>query len=388
MISLNILNVPLVLLLKGKKYKKPQKSERSSVILSFHFVVFIVLITAVFAINKQLKYALNNFIGINPKNVIVYELNTNALSKHFTVIQDEVNKIPGVKQTAGSSFVPPFNNYLPLALKKQDGEKVRFDGLIMGQGMTTLLDIPLLEGESFGKYDRSEINVLLNESAAKKYDKKAGDVFMGLKIRGVVKDFTAHSLHRLIEPMAIIQQDPEQMSEFVVKTDGNNNVAVCKAIDKIFRQFDSEALIDSYLLTDRVSQFYKPEKSQAKLVNAFAVLAIVLSVMGLLGMVYNVCQHKTKEIGVRKVNGATITEVLILLNKDFLKWVIVSCFIGIPVSYYLMNKWMQDFAYKTELSWWLFALSGFIAFAIAVLTVSWRSWKSATTNPVEALRNE
>ena len=120
----------------------------------------------------------------------------------------------------------------------------------------------------------------------------------------------------------------------------------------------------------------------------FTLLTIIISGMGLFAMSLFYIQQKSKEIGVRRVNGAEISEILILLNKDFVKWVIMAFVIACPIAYYAMSKWLESFAYKTELSWWIFALAGVLALGIALITVSWQSWKAATRNPVEALRYE
>jgi putative ABC transport system permease protein len=129
-------------------------------------------------------------------------------------------------------------------------------------------------------------------------------------------------------------------------------------------------------------------KIKLNLISAFSMLAIVLTIMGLFGMVLNTVSKKTKEIGIRKVNGAKISEILIMLNKDFIKWVALAYIIACPIAWYTMDKWLENFAYKTTLSWWIFVLAGALALGIAVLTVSWQSWKAATRNPVEALRYE
>jgi putative ABC transport system permease protein len=141
-------------------------------------------------------------------------------------------------------------------------------------------------------------------------------------------------------------------------------------------------------LTEQINKFYTREQNQAKLISSFSLLAIVLSVMGLLGMVMNTVSRQRKEIGIRKVNGAKVSEILSMLNKDFIKWVAIAFVVACPIAYYAMNKWLENFAYKTSLSWWIFALAGLLALGIALLTVSWQSWRAATRNPVEALRYE
>ena len=120
----------------------------------------------------------------------------------------------------------------------------------------------------------------------------------------------------------------------------------------------------------------------------FAFMAIVLAALGLFGYVSLTLIQRTKEIGIRKVNGAKVSEILSMINKDFVKWIVIAFLIATPIAYYTMNKWLENFAYKTTLSWWIFALAGLLALGIALLTVSWQSWRAATRNPVEALRYE
>ena len=139
------------------------------------------------------------------------------------------------------------------------------------------------------------------------------------------------------------------------------------------------------------SQFqamYSKEDKLAKSITFFSIIAIVLTCMGILGQIFLISLNRTKEIGIRKVNGAKISEIMTMLNKGFVKWAAIAFVIATPIAYYAMNKWLENFAYKTELSWWIFAIAGLLALGIASLTVSWQSWKAATRNPVEALRHE
>lgn len=209
--------IATVMLLKGKSTTTYKKQKWSNSFLSIHFAIFIILVVGVLTVKKQINYALTNFKSIDPKNILIYELNSAPLAQKFNVIQNEIQNIPGVIQTAGSTFIPPFNNYLPVNLQNQGGDKITFDGLIMGEGMIELLGMEILEGETFGDYQEEKINVIFNESAALEYNLKAGEFFQGFFVKGIVKDFTAHSLHRLIQPMAIIQQHPQKMRLFAIK---------------------------------------------------------------------------------------------------------------------------------------------------------------------------
>jgi len=385
----NISRIPSFVLLSGKTSEKSKTKKWDYSYLIFHFSIFIVLVVCVVTVTRQIKYSLTNTEGINPKNILISELNSPKLKSSFTAICNEMEKIPGVVKTAGSSFIPPFNSYLPLTLANPQGEKMRFDGLIMGEGMTDMLNIDVIEGSSFTAYQTARMEVLFNESSAKKYNIKVDDNYLGVfHVKGIVKDFHAHSLHRLIEPMAIIQQSPANMGLVAIKTDGTNDKAVISRLRELFNQIDPDEIFEVTYLTDQMKGFYLNEKNQAKIMGAFSLLAAVLAIMGLFGIALISIARKTKEIGLRKVNGASVFEVIYLLNKDFVRWVIFSLFLGIPFSFYIVSKWQDRFAYKTDLSWWIFGLAGLSAVLIALLTVSWQSLRAATRNPVEALRYE
>jgi putative ABC transport system permease protein len=141
-------------------------------------------------------------------------------------------------------------------------------------------------------------------------------------------------------------------------------------------------------LDEVIQQNYIEDKRQANIILLFSILAIAVTCLGLIATSVFLTKQRTKEIGIRKINGAKVTEVMVMLNKDFVKWMVIAFVLAVPVAYYSMNKWLENFAYKTELSWWIFTLAGIITFGIALLTVSWQSWRAATSNPVDALRFE
>lgn len=378
---------PLVLL-SGKNKEISQSKKWDYSYLIFHFSLYIVLVASVITISKQVKFSVNNYKGMNVNNIIISELNTPALQSGFLAISNEMQKIPGVKNVAGSSFIPFFTDYMATNISNPMGERIKVEFLIMGEGMTEMLNIELIEGEYFGSFKQGEYEVILNESAAKLFNIKPGDNYQGLKVRGIVRDFHSHSLYTPIEPLLIFQQNPTKMGLLAIKTDGTNDKVVIKRLSELYNQISPDEIFYSKYLSEQMKEWYLHEKNQAKIIGAFSILATVLAIMGLFGIALISITRKSKEIGLRKVNGASVTEVVFLLNKDFVRWVFVSFIIGIPVAYYLMSHWQKRFAYKTELSWWIFALAAISAILVAVLTISWQSWKAATRNPVEALRYE
>jgi putative ABC transport system permease protein len=206
-------------------------------------------------------------------------------------------------------------------------------------------------------------------------------------IIGVVKDFNYRSLYNKIGPL-VMQNNPEAIQTLNVKISPENRAATLNYIRDVYKKHrDDRGFFYSYF-EDELKQVYKAENRLGNLILIFSLIAISIAVMGVLGLSVFATERRIKEIGIRKVSGAKFVEILTLLNLDFLKWVAIAFVVALPVAYLLMRNWLQNFAYKTSLSWWIFVLAGILAMGIVLLTVSVQSWKSASRNPVEALRYE
>jgi putative ABC transport system permease protein len=207
------------------------------------------------------------------------------------------------------------------------------------------------------------------------------------QIIGVAKNFNFSSLKTDIPALAFWLTDARK-NVLLLRLSQGNYTQTFNYIKQTALQFDPKNTVEVTFLDDSLNKLYAKEERIARFIEFVAVWCILLSMVGLLGMVIFISRDRVKEVGIRKVNGAKIAEVVIMLNKDFIKWVAIAFVIATPIAYYAMHKWLENFAYKTELSWWIFALAGVLALGIALLTVSWQSWKAATRNPVEALRYE
>ncbi len=388
LIGFNYSRIPVLKLITAQNIGSGRPGRWNYSFLVLHVAIYMILVSSVTAVSKQINYSLTGYQGFNPENILVTDLNTDELKNSFQSISEELKKIPGVMNVAGGTFIPPFNAFLPVNLATPDGERIRLDGLIMGEGMPELLGMEVIDGSSFGPYKPGPPEVLLNESAAKEHNVKAGERLLAFNVRGVLRDFHAHSMHSLIRPMVILPQNPERMGLIAIKTDGKNDKAVLKKLRELYSIISPDEIFETRYLTDDLDLFYQSERDQLKIIGAFTLIATILSVMGLFGISLLSISKRFKEIGIRKVNGASINEVLQMLNIEFVKWVLVSAIISIPASIWLISNWMERFAYKTEVSWWIFAVAVFTAVIIAILTVSWQSWRAATRNPVEALRYE
>jgi putative ABC transport system permease protein len=389
-IGYNISRKPVLLLLTGKHSQKSHSGKWNYSFLFFHFSLYIILVICVLTVNKQIKYSTKNIKGLSTENIIISGLFSDALKSGFEAISNEIEKVPGVIKVAGAVTLPPSRTGIsPFKLTPiESGEPNTFDCLIFGEGMASLLGMEFIDGCDF-RSEESATDVIFNESAAKKFNIKVGDKYReNYKVAGIVKDFNAFSFHEAIGPMAIIQFNQRKMNRIAIKTDGKNDQAVLKKLRELYTQIDPNDIFRTRYFADSMSGIYKDEKNQVKIIGAFSILASALAIMGLFGIALISITRKRKEIGLRKVNGASISEILILINSDFVRWVFFSMIFAIPVSYYITTTWLKRFAYKTELSWWIFGIASLSAIFIAILTVSWQSWRAATRNPVEALRYE
>jgi putative ABC transport system permease protein len=208
------------------------------------------------------------------------------------------------------------------------------------------------------------------------------------KIIGVVKDFHLSSMKKKVRPLVLFKRKNLWMINFVISYKDGKRQEAMDDIRTVWNEIFPAYPFSYEYVSTMYRQVYKTEILQARLLSVFTLLSVFICSMGLLGLSLLISQQRTKEIGIRKVNGARVSEILSMLNRDFVKWVAIAFVIATPIAYYAMNKWLENFAYKTELNWWIFALAGLLALGIALVTVSFQSWKAATKNPIESLRYE
>ncbi|HEY4785456.1 MAG TPA: FtsX-like permease family protein, partial [Bacteroidales bacterium] len=205
-------------------------------------------------------------------------------------------------------------------------------------------------------------------------------------IIGIVEDFHFESIRNNIGGLCLVLGNSPQIVS--VKISSSRLSETIRSVTGVWKEFSPNQPIRYTFLDENYAMMYADVKRTGRILSTFALFSIIIACLGLFALSSGMIEKRTKEIGVRKVNGARVTEILTMLNKDFIKWVAIAFVIACPVAWYAMNKWLQNFAYKTTLSWWVFVLAGIMAIIVAVLTVSWQSWRAATRNPVESLRYE
>jgi len=395
-------------LLKNKGVDKTKMTFQRSLVV-FQFAITIILATAQLFIFKQISFMQNHETGFDKENLITIPVgalgnNGNERMKNTTLFVEDLEKHQsqyGYGKASVTEFVPGFgyrNRFKLFASDDNSSNGIEMLSSDVDENFTEVFGLNNLHGRFFSKEFSTDKNaIVINESAYKKLGWKSIEgKSIGLfskdnikKVVGVVNDINIKSMQHPVEP-AIYQfgRHHNYPGYITLKL---NPIKKAKTIElikskwtKLFPDipFGYESIEEKYLAA------YGEEERLARITGIFSMLAMLLSLFGIFALSTIESEKRTKEIGIRKVNGAKVSEILTMLNKDFIKWVAIAFIVACPVAWFAMNKWLENFAYKTTLSWWIFALAGLLALGIALLTVSWQSWRAATRNPVEALRYE
>ncbi|MCL3780998.1 ABC transporter permease [Prolixibacteraceae bacterium JC049] len=367
-------------------YRMQERTVYSKMLITFQYVLISGLLVSALFINKQSRYIQNRDLGFDKENIIV--MRSRIPSKKLESFKQLIKNIPGVKQISYSRGNPingGNNNSFVYKEKQMSFQHFMVD--------STYFDMMGMEVKLTGAAYSPKV-AWVNETALKVLglpeDAKEVEI-SGRKsvIYGIVKDFHFRDLKTAIGP-AFFTNLPSGAYpwDIQIKVNSSGLGATVDRIKAAYNEFNNGIPAEINFMDDSIAQWYEQDRKLGKTINYFTALTIIISVMGLFAMSLFYIQQKIKEIGIRKVNGAKISEVLLLLNKDFLRWALFGFVLACPIAYYGINKWLETFAYKTTLSWWIFAISGVAAFMIALLSVTYQSWKAASRNPVEALRYE
>jgi putative ABC transport system permease protein len=383
--------------LKGSLSRGSKSSNIRSALVVFQFIVSIILITGTLIIHSQMGFILNKKLGFDKEQVLLLH-DAYTMGDRVVIFKNELLKLSEVKSVSVSE-------YLPIEGTKRDGNRFWKEGKTneedpvvaqkwqVDRDYMKTMGMNIVEGRDFSKDLSTDSRAtIINQTMAKKLGltdpigKRITNSWETFEVIGVVEDFHFKSLKENIGSLCLILgSSPNIVS---VKVGASNMSEAIKSITGVWNKFSVNQPIRYSFLDEGFATMYADVQRMGHIFSIFALLAIIVACLGLFALSSFMIEQRTKEIGVRKVNGAKSIEVTATLNKDFLTWVAVAFVIATPIAYYAMNKWLENFAYKTSLSWWIFALTGVLALGIALLTVSWQSWKAATRNPVEALRYE
>ena len=374
--------------LSGFRGKKNRKQVGKQAMLTFQLTASIALIAVVMVIFKQLYFVNHSDLGFNKDLLIRIDIPHKFTNPE--TFKAETDKLPFVQSSAISMGCPGMINWRMGSNTGKDNFSINV--ISVGDDYLKTMGIELLKEREFLDGDADKV-CLMNEEAIKQYqwDSFEGKRFEngdGYDVIGIIKDFKVKSDHFGVEPLALVYSKKQEGNILSVQLAPGNFGQQIKEIQQIWKKLSPYEPMNFMFYDDFFQSMYEKEKKMAASITFFSIIAIVLTCMGILGQIFMICLNRVKEIGIRKINGARISEVMLLLNIDFIRWAAIAFAIATPIAWYIMHKWLESFAYKTELSWWIFALAGLLALGIAFLTVSWQSWRAATRNPVKALRYE
>lgn len=384
-------------------FKKPftetkKQIGKQGIMVLFQFVVSIALITSSLFVYRQMRFVRNKNLGFSKDQLMIIPLDDNIIRSKILSFKQEASDNPGILSASVTSDLPGEMKWVASigyeGSNKQNSETMAF--LEIDKDFIKTYAIQLKEGYLPGDTacPYSGTHFLLNESAVKKlgWSDPVGKQFSipmqkeGF-VTGVIKDFNFKSLSEEIEPLFLYvnNSNPKFISLRLNPTDIAGAVGL---VQNIWKTMVPDSPFNYFFYDNYYDQLYRKEAVFGKIIFIFSIIAILIASMGLFGLAAFFSENRTKEIGIRKVNGATIAEMMTMLNAKFIKWVFIAFLIATPIAFYATHKWLQSFAYKTTLSWWIFCLAGIIALLIAIITVSWQSWRASTRNPVDALRYE
>ncbi|MBD2753490.1 ABC transporter permease [Spirosoma sp. BT704] len=381
--------------LKGKVSARLSEAVFRKVLVVAQFAVSVILIASTFIISNQLQYIRAKELGYDKTHVLGFFMRDD-MSKHYDAVKADLLNQPGVTAVTRAS-----SNIVQLGAQtgdnewagKEKGETMFVRPVAIDKDFIPFFRMKVMQGANFTGTVSDSTHFILNETAVKaaRINNPIGKSFRLWKrkgtIVGVVKDFHFASMRQKIEP-AIFYYDPSQMWALYIKTTGQDAKQVVAAAERSYKQYNPDYPFEYSFLDDVFNNLYKSEQQTGLLFNVFASIAILISCLGLFGLATYTAQVRTREIGVRKVLGASVTGIIQLLATDFMKLVVIAILIATPIAWYAMSRWLQDFAYRIDVQWWVFGLAGLLALAIALLTVSFQSIKAALMNPVKSLRSE
>ena len=388
--------------IKSSYSGKNRKQSLRSLMVIGQFAVSITLITGTIIINNQLEFIQNKNLGFEKEHLVSINYSA-ALQDRMEPVKNELAQNPNIISMTNSSLM--FQSGIPgtgyLFNETSGMNIVSSQYLDVDYDFLKTFQIELKEGRYFSEDFASDSNaVIINESAVKEFNagnaigkivtkidnKEVHDVY---NIIGVIKDFNYQSLHEKVRPLILhLSKVRQATSVLTIRINSKDMINTVQYIESKWKEFYGDNYFSLNFVNERLARMYKNDENIRIITTIFSILAVFIACLGLFGLVAFVAEQRTKEIGIRKVLGASVLEILYLLSKQFTKWIIISSIIAAPVSYYFMENWLQDFAYRIELGWGIFVIAGLMALFIAFITVSFQTIKAALSNPVKSLKYE
>jgi len=370
------------------------------------FSLSILLIISAIVVINQVSYMHNKDLGFRKEQILFFPMKGQNLQKNYASFKNELLQYPGVASVSiGYGFPGDMFGDGPMTVKeKPEVKPTKATQLMVDEDYIKTLGLTLLAGRDFSKGVQTDGSAyIINETAVKELGLGTPAEAIGKTLSwptwrnpdslktgpviGVVKDFHYKSLHERVEP-AVLHMYPQAYSKVAVKLRSDKIEAELAGIKNLWNKFSPDYPIEYNFLDESFGKMYKAEDKLKTLLSIFTAITIFVACLGLLGLAAYAAERRRKELGIRKVLGATVQGLVVLLSKDFIKLVVVSLVVASPVAWYFMNKWLESFAYRIHIAWWMFAVAAILAVMLALVTVSFQAVKAALSNPVQNLRTE
>ncbi|MCK5463269.1 MAG: FtsX-like permease family protein, partial [Bacteroidales bacterium] len=382
-------------------------SFRKALVL-IQFTISVLMIIGTLIVSGQLKFMKTTDLGFDKDDIMVMTVRDTTLQRSFESFREEIMMHPEILGAAQSSSNPGSNVGIMVQRIEGDGGEL-LDKAVNLYGVdyhyADLMGIEIIQGRNYDRSMGTDISkaFIINEVAANEFG--WGEDALGKRwqfginlegppqrdgeVIGVFKDFHYASLHNKVEPIVLILQDnPLRMNLFNIRTTGNNTEEVIAFVDEKRKEFGDHYPFDYHFLTENLDEYYKEENVIGTIFRFFTILTIFIAALGLLGLSAFMAQRRTREVGIRKVMGSSVNGIVYLFIREFSKWVIISNLVAWPLAWFSMDKWLQNFQYRIDMTLWIFALAFGLSLAIALITVSWQSVRAAISNPADSLRHE
>lgn len=395
-------SVPTIQALKGAFKNRRSSHYLRRVLTTVQFAISIFVVACTLLMRQQIEFVRNKELGFSGENTVVLPIQDTLVQHQINGIKSEFLRHPGIVGATTSYNIPGYNvGGHPVMWAEGDNgmQQQAFTIMTVGEEFLSTMGIDILQGRDFQKGPDTDTDqiFMVNEAAAKLMGWKDEDV-VGKKIKwfhsekdgqviALIKDFNFSSLHNAIEPLIVIKSG-DQGGHLLLKVKGDNLVATMDHIKTEWARYDPNHPFEYFFVDDRFNEQYKEDERQHTLLSGLSYICIFISLLGLLGLSAFAASQRTKEIGVRKVHGATIPQIIVLLYKDVMPLVLIASALIVPLTYWLMSQWMGNFAYKSDINFALFVVVGAFALLISFVTVAFQSLKTARTNPAASLKYE